>query len=71
MTGNRNTLDHETVSNTGNASAIDITGALTVSTGTTITNTDADGGEAVRSGAWLTLEGTSSVRTGASSIWVP
>ncbi len=42
VSGTGNTLDGETVSNTGAADAIDITGALTLKNATAVTNTDAD-----------------------------
>ena len=64
VTGIGNTFSNETVSNTGTASAIDITGSLTADTGTTITNTDASSGETVESTGSLTLQDTSSISGG-------
>ena len=58
VTGASNTLDAETVFNTGNATAIDITGALTLKDGSTILNETAASGETVESGASLTLQGS-------------
>ena len=58
VSGTGNLLDAETVSNTGNATAIDITGALTLKDGSTIVNKTATSGETVESGASLTLQDT-------------
>ena len=58
MTGASNVLDNVTVSNTGSASAIDITGALTLIGVTAITtNADSNSGETVESTGTLTLPG--------------
>src|SRR5262249_37646678 len=51
VSGVGNALDHETVSNTGTASAIDVTGALILKNGSAVTNTDSTSGETVESGA--------------------
>ena len=64
VSGLNNILSGETVSNTGTASAIDITGVLTAKNGTAITNTDASSGETVESGGTLTLQDTSSISGG-------
>src|SRR5262249_38733349 len=56
VSGTGNTLDHEIVSNTGNASAVDITGALTLKNGAGINNSTATSGETVESGATLTVQ---------------
>ena len=64
VSGLNNILSGETVSNTGTASAIDITGVLTAKNGTAITNTDTSSGETVESGATLTLQDTSSISGG-------
>ena len=64
VTGTGTVLDSVTVFNTGSASAIDISGALTLSNGTTITNTDGNSGETVKNGATLTISDTSSISGG-------
>ena len=64
VTGANNVLDDVTVSNTGTASAIDITGGLTLQNGTAITNADANSGETVESSGTLTLNDTSSITNG-------
>ena len=58
VSGTGNVLDGETVSNTGNGTAIDITGALLLKDGTAIVNETAASGETVESGATLTLQGS-------------
>ncbi len=64
VSGTGNVLDNVTVSNTGTASAIDITGALTLQDGTHVTNQNATSGETVENGASLTLNDTSSITNG-------
>ena len=57
MTGASNVLDNVAVANTGSASAIDITGALTLQDGTTLTNQNGTSGETIESGGSLTMNG--------------
>ena len=64
VSGSNNSFAGETVLNTGTASAIDITGALTVKSATTITNQNATSGETVESSGTLTLNDTSSITGG-------
>jgi VCBS repeat-containing protein len=68
VTGTGNVLDAETVNNTGNSNAIDITGALVAKNGTVITNAlpnvSEASGETIESGGTLTLQDTSSIANG-------